>query len=81
MTKKEFETMFRLFRDVVVRDNEELFSYAPSACFIGNCGGYELELHPSLIMWEREITCLCSMAERLCFSVECRFWQGMIVIR
>lgn len=81
MTKKEFEKMFRLFRDVVVCDKEDLVSYTPSAHLIENCGGYELELHPSRIMWDREIQCLCAMADRLCNSVECRFWQGVIIIR
>ncbi|MBO5677574.1 MAG: hypothetical protein J6S02_05525 [Bacteroidaceae bacterium] len=81
MTKKEFEKMFRLFRDVVVSDEEDLLAYSPSAHFIENCGGYELELHPSRIMWEREIVCLCALADRMCCSVESRFWQGSIIIR
>lgn len=81
MTKKEFWKMFHLLAGVVVRDKEELFSYAPSAHFIENCGGYELELHPSRIMWDREIICLCSLADRMCCSVECRFWEGTIIIR
>lgn len=81
MTKEDFEKMFRLFADVVVRDNDELFSYAPSAHLIDHCGGYELELHPSFIMWDNEITCLCSMAVRLCRSVECRFYNGSLIIR
>lgn len=81
MTKDEFKMMYRLFADVITRDREDLFSYAPSAHLIDHCGGYELELHPSLIMWDREITCLCAMADRLCHSVECKFWNGSIIIR
>lgn len=81
MTKKEFMKMFRLFADVITRDKEDLISYAPSAHLIENCGGYELELHPSQLMWDREIECLCSMADMLTHSVECRFYDGSIIIR
>ncbi len=81
MTKKEFCKMFHLFSGVVVRDKEDLFSYEPSAHLIENCGGYELVLHPSCILWDREIICLCSMADMMCRSVECRFWEGKIIIR
>ena len=81
MTKAEFMKMFQLFKSVVPSDSEDLLSYAPSAHFIDNCGGYELELHPSRLMWDREIISLCSMAARLCHSVECRFYSGSIIIR
>lgn len=81
MTKKEFWKMFHLLETVVASDKEDLFSYTPSAHFIENCGGYELELHPQRIMWDREMTCLCAMADRLCNSVECRFWEDVIIIR
>ena len=81
MTKDQFTMMFRLFADVITRDKNELFTYEPSAHFIDHCGGYELELHPSLIMCDREISCLCLMADKLCHSVECRFHEGIIVIR
>lgn len=81
MTKAEFMKMFRLFVDVVTDDRKDLFCYAPSAHFIEVCGGYELELHPSRIMWSDEISSLCIMAERLCCSVECRFFDGSIIIR
>lgn len=81
MTKEAFQKMFLLFVNVVVRDNDDLISYAPSAHLIDHCGGYELELHPSFIMWDNEITCLCSMAVKLCHSVECNFWNGSIFIR
>lgn len=81
MTKKEFQKMFQLFADVVTRDVEDLMSYAPSAHLIDHCGGYELELHPSQIMWDREISCLCTLADHLTHSVECRFYDGSIIIR
>lgn len=81
MTKLELCKMFHLFAGVVVRDKEDLFSYAPSAHLIDHCGGYELELHPSRIMWDGEILCLCSMADRMCCSVECHFSDGFIIIR
>lgn len=81
MTKDGFMMMFRLFADVITRDENDLFSYAPSAHLIDHCGGFELELHPSLIMWDREISCLCTMADKLCHSVECRFHEGLIIIR
>lgn len=73
--------MFQIFKSVVPSDSEDLLSYAPSAHLIDYCGGYELELHPSRLVWAREIICLCSMAERLCLSVECRFYDGSIIIR
>lgn len=73
--------MFWLFEDVIARTGEDLLSYTPSAHLIGNCGGYELELHPSSVMWDNEIVCLCSIASRLCLAVECRFYNGSIIIR
>lgn len=81
MTKEKFMQMFGLFSYVVANGYDDVFRYSPSAHFIENCGGYELELHPSSIMWDGEIVCLCAMAERLCLSVECRFWKGSIIIR
>lgn len=81
MTKVEFMKMFQLFKSVIPCDSEDLLSYAPSAHLIDHCGGYELELRPSRLMWDREISCLCSMAERLSHSVECRFYNGSIIIR
>lgn len=81
MTKEKFERMFWLFVDVIAYDGDDVNSYAPSAHLIDNCGGYELELHPTRIMWEREMICLCSMADRLCLAVENRFYNGSIIIR
>lgn len=81
MTKKEFNQMFRLFADVITRDYEDLCSYAPSAHLIDHCGGYELEFHPSTIVWGEEIICLCGMANELRLAVECRFYNGSIIIR
>lgn len=81
MTKHEFQKMFLLFRVVMLRDSDDLFRYSPSAHLIGHCGGYELELHPDLIIWDREIIRLCSLADKLCLSVECRFCDGSIIIR
>lgn len=81
MTKKETWKMFHLLETVVASDKEDLLSYVPSVHFIENCGGYELELHPQRIMWERDIICLCAMADKMCCSVESRFWQGTIIIR
>lgn len=81
MTKKELWKMFHLFAGVVVRDKDDLFSYAPSVHLIDHCGGYELELHPTFIMFERDIMSLCAMADKLCHTVECRFYDGSIIIR
>lgn len=81
MTREEFEKMFLLFVDVIARESADVYSYAPSAHLIENCGGYEFELHPSLIVWEKEMICLCSIANQMCCSVECRFWNGSIIIR
>lgn len=81
MTKEKFMQMFGLFSYVVAGGHEDVLSFSPSAHFIDNCGGYELELHPSMLMWERDMICLCAMADKLCLSVECRFYNGSIIIR
>ena len=81
MTKEKFERMLWLFVAGIARDGDDVNSYAPSAHLIDHCGGCELELHPSSIMWEHDMICLCAMAERLCLSVECRFHCGSIIIR
>lgn len=81
MSKDEFNKMFRLFADVITHDKDDLFAWCPSAHFIENCGGYELEFHPFSLVWDNEIVCLCSMAAKLCLSVECHFHDGLIIIR
>lgn len=81
MTKKEISKMFSLLKSVIARDKEDLFSFVPSVHFIENCGGYELELHPQRIMWDKDMICICAMADKMCCSVESRFWQGSIIIR
>lgn len=81
MTKTEFMKMFQLFKSVVSRDSEDLLSYAPSAHLIDHCGGYEFELHPRRIMWDKDIACLSLIADKMCLSVECRFFDGSIIIR
>ena len=81
MTREEFERMFSLFVDVIADDCDDVFRFTPSAHLINHCGGYELELHPSTIMWEGEMICLCSIADNLAMSVECRFYNGSIIIR
>lgn len=81
MTKAEFMKMFQLFECVIPRDSDDLMSYSPSAHLINYCGGYELELRPGRIMWDRDIACLSLMASKLCLSVECRFYDGSIIIR
>lgn len=81
MTREEFERMFGLFVDIIASDSDEVNSYAPSAHLINHCGGYELELHPSRIVWSHEIACLSNMADTLTFSLECRFYDGTIIIR
>lgn len=73
--------MFQLFKSVISDNSEDLLSYAPSAHLIDHCGGFELVLHPSRIMWDRDLSCLCSLAGKLCHSVECRFYDGSIIIR
>ena len=81
MTKAMFMKMFDLFKSVIARDSEDLLSYAPSAHLIDYCGGYELELRPSRIVWERDLISLCGIAGKLCVSVECRFYDGSIIVR
>lgn len=81
MTKVEFMKMFHFFKCFISSDSEDLLSYAPSAHLIDHCGGYELELHPSRLMWDKELSCLCSLADKLCHSVEFRFYNGSIIIR
>lgn len=81
MTKAEFQKMFQLFKCVIARDSDDLLSFAPSAHLIEHCGGYELELHPSRIVWDKDVACLSLIADKLCCSVECRFRDGSIIVR
>lgn len=81
MVREEFERIFWLFVDVIASDGDDVVSYAPSAHLIDHCGGYELELRPSRLMWDREIICLSAIADKLCLSLECRFYDGSIIIR
>lgn len=81
MTKEKFMKLFGLFSYVVANGFDDVLSFSPSAHLIDHCGGYELELHPSALMWEHDMICLCAMAEKLCLAVECRFYDGSIIIR
>lgn len=81
MTKEEFMKLFGLFSYVVADGQDDVLSYSPSAHLIDNCGGYELELHPRLFMWGNEVSCLAMIADRMCCSMECRFYNGSIIIR
>lgn len=81
MTKQEFHKVFCYVRLLVVRDEDEFISMHPSAHLVDHCGGYELELHPSYLMWEREVALLAMIVERLSFSAEFLFHKGMIIIR
>lgn len=81
MTKQELNKVFYYVRLLVIRDEEEFISMNPSAHLIDHCGGYELELHPRYLLWEREVSLLALIVERLCFSAEFHFSKGMIIIR
>lgn len=81
MTKQEFNKVFCYVRLLVVRNEEEFISMNPSAHLIDHCGGYELEIHPLYLMFEREVALLALIVERLCFSAEFIFREGKIIIR
>jgi hypothetical protein len=81
MTKYEFNKMFCYTRLLVARSEEIFFDMQPSAHLINHCGGYELELHPKYLMWDKEIALLSLIAERLALSLECHFSDGSIIIR
>ena len=81
MTKEDFMKLFGLFSYVVADGHDDVLSFSPSAHLIHHCGGYELELHPRSIMWGDEISCLAMIVERMCCSMECRFSEGLIIIR
>lgn len=81
MTKKEFHKVFCYVRLLVARNEEVFISMNPSAHLIDHCGGYELELHPHFLMWEREIALLAMIIERLSFAGEFHFDKGLIIIR
>lgn len=81
MTKREFNKVFSYVRLLVARNEEVFISMNPSAHLIDHCGGYELELHPQYLMWEREVALLAMIVERLSLSAEFMFHRGMIIIR
>lgn len=81
MTKQEFHKMFCYVRLLVARNDEVFISMNPSAHLIDHCGGYELELHPRYLMWEKEVSLIALIAERLTLSAEFHFSRGMIIIR
>ena len=81
MTKYQFNKMFCYTRLLVARNEEEFIYMQPSAHLIDHCGGYELELHPRFILWDKEIALLSLITDRLCLSLECHFRDGFIIIR
>lgn len=81
MTKQELNKVFFYVRKLVVRNDDVLFCMSPSAHLIDHCGGYELELHPRYLLWDKEISLMALIAERLALSAEFYFSSGTIIIR
>lgn len=81
MTKKEFQKVFALVKLLVCTDFKDATRWHPSAHLISHCGGYELWLSPTCLVWGQEIAMLSLLAERECLSIHCEFHEGLIVLR
>lgn len=81
MTKKEFQKFYLLFTELVKQEVNDEYVMNASAHLVDYCGGCELELHPTCLMWGDEMTLINSLCRRFAFSFEIRLYEGTLIIR
>lgn len=81
MTREDLFKVKAFFKREFLCTKVQQESYQFEVKHIENCGGIEYIVHPKTIMWENEMTLLISWCASWCLTVECRFRDGIIVIR
>lgn len=81
MTKKEFSHFYYFFTSLIKQEVNDQYVMNASCHLVDYCGGYELELHPSCLMWGSELTLLSSLCDRFAVSLEVHLYDGKIIIR
>ena len=81
MTKEEFSNFYNVFTSLIKQEVNGHYSMGASCRLIDFCGGCELELHPSCLMWGSELALLSSLCDRFAVSMEVTLYNGKIIIR
>lgn len=78
MTKEVFCKFYGAFETFISQEVNGEYCFNACCSFVDYCGGYCLILHPTCIMWGRELIFLGSLAEQLTVSNVCDFREGTI---
>lgn len=78
MTKDVFSEFYDMFTKLVKQEVAGAYVMNASAGFVNYCGGYELVLRPSCIMWGPEIALLSALCEKYCLSCVINLQLGSI---
>lgn len=81
MTKEVFIEFYPLFEYCVKQIVSGHYVMGASAHFIDHCGGYELELHPSCLLWSSEFVMIHALCEKYSLACEVYLHEGSIIIR
>lgn len=81
MTKNEFQKFYLLFTKLVKQEVNREYCMNASAHLVDHCGGYELELRPTCIIWGEELALIQALASRYCHAFVCDFKEGLLTIR
>ena len=81
MTKNVFIQFYDVFTSLVKQFVLDNYVMNASAHLIGNCGGYELELHPDCLMFGEEVVLINSLCNRFLLTCEIYMYSGKIIIR
>ena len=80
MTKVQFRKFYWLFTSLIKQEVNGHYVMNASCRLIDYCGGYQLELHPSCLMWGSEFVLLSSLCDKLALSMEVTLYDGKISI-
>lgn len=80
MTKEMFSKFYDIFTSLIKQEVNDQYVMNASCRLVNYCGGYELELHPSCLMWGKELVLLSSLCDRFAISMEVMLCNGTISI-
>lgn len=80
MTKEVFCEFYPIFQYCVKQEVNGQYVMNASTRLVNFCGGYVLELHPSCLMWGKEIALMEALCDKFCLSMEITLYDGRISI-
>lgn len=80
MTKEMFSKFYDLFTSLINQEVNGQYVMNASCHLVDYCGGFELVLNPSCLMWGSELALMSSLCDRLAISMEVSICNGQIRI-